>query len=140
MKIPAARDLWTARALSVLRLVSAFLFMSHGLQKILDFPVPRPHPVDLLSLSGIAGLLELLGGMLLLLGLFTRPVALVLSGEMAFAYFLAHAPQGFWPILNRGELAALYCFVFLYFAFAGPGSFSIDAWRRQHSAGEGRPA
>ena len=125
---------WTPIARSVLRIVSAFLFTSHGLQKILDFPVARATPVELTSLSGIAGLLELVGGMLMLLGLFTRPVAFMLSGEMAFAYFLAHAPQGFWPILNRGELAVLYCFVFLYFAVAGGGSFSIDAWSKHRLA------
>ena len=85
--------------------VVAFLFMSHGMQKILAFPAPASHPVNLASLGGVAGLLELFGGALLLVGLFTRPVAFILSGEMAFAYFMAHAPQGFWPLLNRGELA-----------------------------------
>ncbi len=123
--------LWSPRLLSVLRGVSAFLFMSHGLQKVLGLPVPRPTPVDLTSLSGIAGILELVGGALLLIGLFTRPVALMLSGEMAFAYFLAHAPEGFWPLLNRGELSALYCFVFLYLAAAGGGPWSVDALRRK---------
>ena len=82
-----------------------------------------------MSLSGVAGVLELFGGLLLLLGLFTRPVAFVLSGLMAFAYFIAHAPQGFWPLLNRGELAALYSFVFLYLAAAGGGPWSLDQWR-----------
>jgi putative oxidoreductase len=83
------------------------------------------------SLSGVAGLLELVGGFLLLLGLFTRPVAFVLSGLMASAYFIAHAPDDFWPIVNRGELAALYCFVFLYLAAAGGGSWSVDRWLRR---------
>jgi putative oxidoreductase len=87
--------------------------------------------VELLSLPGLAGVLELFGGLLLLLGLFTRPVAFILSGEMAFAYFMAHVPLGFWPILNRGELAALYCFLFLYFVFTGPGPWSVDALRRR---------
>lgn len=121
-------DAWMARALSVLRIVSGFLFIAHGMQKLLGFPVPRPTPIDLASLAGVAGMLELFGGALLLLGLFTRPVAFVLSGEMAFAYFLAHAPRGFWPLINRGELAVLYCFVFLFLAVAGGGPWSVDHW------------
>lgn len=122
---------WTPRLLSVLRIVAAFLFMAHGSQKWLEFPVPRSSPTTLWSLSGVAGLLELFGGLLLLLGMFTRPVAFLLSGLMAFAYFIAHAPQGFWPIVNRGELAALYCFLFLYLAAAGGGPWSIDHWFRR---------
>lgn len=121
---------WTARLLSVLRIVSAFMFMLHGTEKWLSFPEPRPNPTVLLSESGFAGVLELVGGLLLMLGIFTRPVAFVLSGLMAFAYFLAHAPAGFWPIVNRGELAALYCFVFLYLAAAGGGPWSLDHWLR----------
>jgi putative oxidoreductase len=119
---------WAPRGLSILRIVVAFLFMSHGLQKILAFPVARAVETPLWSLSGVAGLLELVGGALLLIGLFTRPVAFLLSGEMAFAYFIAHAPHGFWPLLNRGELAALYTFVFLYLAAAGGGPWSLDRW------------
>ena len=122
---------WIPRLLSVLRIVSAFLFMEHGMLKWLSFPVPRSSPITLWSLSGVAGLLELLGGLFLLLGLFTRPIAFLLSGLMAFAYFIAHAPQSFWPIVNRGELAALYCFVFLYLAAAGGGPWSIDRWLRR---------
>jgi len=122
---------WTPRLLSVLRIVAAFLFIEHGTQKWLAFPVPRSSPTTLWSLSGVAGLLELFGGLFLLLGLFTRPVAFLLSGLMAFAYFIAHAPQGFWPIVNRGELAALYCFLFLYLAAAGGGPWSIDRWVRR---------
>jgi putative oxidoreductase len=124
---------WTPRLLSVLRIITAFLFMSHGMQKILGVPVPRPEAVDLWSRSGIAGQLELVGGLLLLLGLFTRPVAFILSGEMAFAYFIAHAPQSFWPLINRGELAVLYCFVFLYLCVAGGGPWSLDRWWRGQS-------
>jgi putative oxidoreductase len=122
---------WAPRLLSVLRIVVAFLFIEHGTQKWLAFPVPRSSPTTLLSLSGVAGLFELFGGFLLLLGLFTRPVAFLLSGLMAVAYFLSHAPQGFWPIVNRGELAALYCFVFLYMSAAGGGPWSIDRWLRR---------
>ena len=122
---------WAPRLLSVLRIVSAFLFLQHGTQKWLEFPVPRPTPTELWSLSGVAGLLELVGGVLLLLGIFTRPVAFVLSGLMAFAYFIAHAPQGFWTIVNRGELAALYCFVFLYLSAAGGGPWGLDRWLRR---------
>ncbi len=118
----------TPRLLSVLRIVAAFMFMTHGMQKWLSFPVPSTHPTVLWSLSGAAGVLELLGGFLLLLGLYTRPVAFVLSGLMAFAYFIAHAPVAFWPIINHGELAALYCFVFLYLAAAGGGPWSADRW------------
>lgn len=121
----------TPWALSVLRIVAAFLFVQHGTQKWLAFPVPRSSPTEFWSLSGAAGLLELVGGFLLLLGVFTRPVAFVLSGLMAFAYFIAHAPQSFWPIVNRGELAVLYCFVFLYFALAGGGPLSLDRWLRR---------
>jgi putative oxidoreductase len=122
---------WTPLLLSALRIVAAFLFVEHGTQKWLAFPVPRPSPTTLWSMSGVAGLLELLGGLLLLVGLFTRPVAFVLSGLMACAYFIAHAPQDFWPIVNRGELAVLYCFVFLYLAAAGGGPLSIDRWLRR---------
>ena len=136
MRLPASFiDAWAARTLSALRIVSAFMFMSHGLQKVLEIPVPRATPTVLLSLGGVAGLLELVGGALLLLGLFTRPVAFLLSGEMAFAYFIAHAPHGFWPLLNRGELAALYCFVFFYLAAAGGGPWGIDHWWRGRRVG-----
>jgi putative oxidoreductase len=125
---------WSPRLLSILRIVTAFMFTAHGTQKLLDFPVPRGFPLELWSLAGVAGMLELVGGTLLLLGLFTRPVAFVLSGLMAFAYFIAHAPQGFWPIVNRGELAALYSFVFLYFAAAGGGPWSADRWWRRSAS------
>lgn len=122
---------WRPSILSVLRIVSAFLFIQHGAQKLLGFPVAQRHPFDLFSLSGVAGVLELFGGALLLIGLFTRPVAFLLSGLMAFAYFMAHAPRGFWPIANGGELAIMYCFVFFYLSFAGGGSLSIDVLLRR---------
>lgn len=120
---------WRPRVLSLLRIVTAFLFMQHGMQKILGYPAPQRGPFELFSLSGVAGVLELVGGFLVLIGLFTRPTAFILSGLMAFAYFLVHAPQGFWPLNNGGELAALFCFVFLYLSTAGGGSWSLDSMR-----------
>lgn len=122
---------WSLRLLSILRVVTAFLFMEHGAQKLFGFPGPDKAPVELFSLMGMAGILEFFGGLLVLLGLFTRPVAFLLSGQMAVAYFMAHAPKGFWPILNQGELAVLYCFVFLYFFAAGGGSWSVDRFLRK---------
>lgn len=123
---------WQSRMLSVFRIVSALLFMQHGSQKLLVYPVSEPggEPVALLSIMGLAGFLELVGGAFLAVGLFTRPVAFLLAGEMAVAYFWRHAPAGFWPVLNRGELAALYCFAFLYICFAGPGTWSLDGMLR----------
>jgi len=117
---------WQPRVLSILRIVTAFLFMQHGAQKIFGFPAEQRYPFDIASLSGVAGVLELFGGALLLIGLFTRPVAFLLSGLMAFAYFLVHAPQDFWPLNNGGELAALFSFVFLYLWTAGGGAWSVD--------------
>lgn len=118
---------WSPRLLSVLRIIIAFLFMQHGGQKLFSFPVAKAGPpLELLSLIGVAGVLEFFGGLLLLLGLFSRPVAFLLSGQMAVAYFMAHAPKGFWPIANQGELAVLYCFAFLYLAAAGGGPWSLD--------------
>ncbi len=117
---------WQPRVLSLLRIVTAFLFMQHGAQKIFGFPAEQRYPFDIMSLSGVAGVLELFGGALLLIGLFTRPVAFLLSGLMAVAYFMVHAPQGFWPLNNGGELAALFSFVFLYLWTAGGGAWSID--------------
>jgi putative oxidoreductase len=130
----AILDAWRPRALAVLRIVTAYLFIMHGTAKL--FGVPHQDMFDglqLLSLIGVAGFLELAGGALLLIGLFTRPVAFVLCGFMAVAYFMAHASQGnvLVPMLNKGELAVLYCFVFLYFAVAGAGAWSIDAMRRR---------
>lgn len=124
----------SAALLSVLRIVAAFLFMAHGTQKLFSFPAARAAgEPELLSLIGVAGMLEAFGGALLLVGLFTRLIAFILSGQMAFAYFIAHAPSGFWPLLNGGELAALYCFLFLYFAAAGGGPWGVDGLLRRRS-------
>ena len=121
-----------AQAHGLLRIISAYLFIQHGTTKLLGFPHQAMFDnLKLMSLPGVAGVLELVGGALLLLGLFTRPVAFVLSGMMAVAYFMAHASKGFvlTPILNRGELAIMFCFAFLFFAAAGPGAFSVDGAR-----------
>lgn len=126
-------DAWRPQMLSVLRIMSALLFMAHGTMKHLGFPPSAGPTGEAWSLGWIAGLFELVGGALLALGLFTRPVAFVLSGVMAFAYFIAHAPQSFFPVLNGGDAAILYCFVFLYFVFAGPGPWSVDAALRRKS-------
>lgn len=122
---------WEPRILSILRMVVGLLFLEHGLAKIIDFPHPPNHaPYALFTLNpGFQGLLELVGGLLLALGLFTRAVAFVLAGDMAVAYFMAHSPRGFFPLLNGGELAIVYCFVFLYFWFAGGGEWSLDRLR-----------
>jgi putative oxidoreductase len=123
---------WAPYLQSILRIVAAFLFMQFGTAKLFALPgsiLPGGATAPVASLSWIAGVLESLGGLLVLLGLFTRPVAFVLSGEMAVAYFTAHAPQGFWPVLNGGHPAVLFCFLFLYFSAAGPGPWSLDALR-----------
>ena len=126
-----SRSRWTNIVLSVLRVVAALVFMQHGSQKLFHFPpsgAPGPVvPLVLVSQTGLAGILEFFGGMLLLLGAFTRPVAFILSGEMAVAYFQVHSPRAFLPIVNRGELPVVLCFLFLYFAFAGGGFWSVDA-------------
>ena len=122
----------TPRILGKLRIITSFLFLQHGAAKLLGTPhIAMFDGLQLMSLMGLAGVLELVGGVLILLGLFTRPTAFILSGQMAVAYFMAHAPSGFLPILNQGELAVLYCFVFLYFSVAGAGAFSIDAMRKK---------
>jgi len=114
---------------SALRMVAALLFVAHGTQKLFAYPGGPSMPI--MSLLGAAGLIELVGGALMFVGLFSRPVAFVLAGEMAVAYFHAHAPRGRWPILNGGELAVLFCFLWLYFSVAGAGPISIDALRRR---------
>ena len=130
------QTVWSPRLLSILRIVSALIFMEHGTQKLLGFPLSEQAAPELLSLGGISGILELVGGVLLVLGLFTRPVAFILSGMMAVAYWYAHAPQDFFPVNNGGDAAILYCFVFLYLFAAGPGPWSLDAWLRS----KGQPA
>ena len=118
------------QALAALRIMTALLFIEHGTQKFFDFP-PAAQPFgDLMNLIGVAGVLEVAGGLLILIGLFTRPVAFVLCGFMAVAYFMAHAPQSFFPVNNRGDAAILFSFVFLYLTAAGPGAFALDNARR----------
>jgi putative oxidoreductase len=124
--------------LSILRIVVALLFFEHGLSKLFGFPAT--HMPVAFTLSWYAGVFEFVGGALLALGLFTRPVAFILSGEMAFAYFLSHAPHSFFPIVNRGEGAILYCFVFFYFVFAGGGPWSLDAILRPSRRERLKPA
>ncbi len=127
MNVQNAIARWQPRLLSILRIMTALLLLQHGTAKLIGFPhVAMFDGLKLFSLLGVAGILELFGGLLLLLGLFTRPVAFILSGEMAAAYFIAHAQKSFFPILNGGELAALYCFVLLYLAAAGGGAWSFD--------------
>src|SRR4051812_19494903 len=119
---------WTPRVLSVLRIITGLLILQHGMGKIIGWPVVAAYAnVQPFSLIGAAGFLELIGGALLILGLCTRPVAFVLSGEMAFAYFIGHYPKGFLPLINGGTLAILYCFTCLYLSTAGAGPWSIDA-------------
>lgn len=119
---------WEPRILSILRIVAAILFIEHGTQKIFGVPEPKYMPAPF-ELAWIAGVLEIVGGGLLLVGAFTRSVAFVLSGQMAFAYWMAHAPQSVFPVLNGGDGAILFCFIFLYLVFAGGGAWSVDAWR-----------
>ena len=122
---------WSPRLLGLLRIVTAILFMEHGAQKLLGFPPSDHGSPELLSLLGAAGILELAGGVFILIGLFTRPVALVLAGEMAVAYWLVHAPKAFYPALNGGDAAILFCFIFLYLVAAGPGAFSVDGAQKK---------
>ena len=136
MELDAFRAAWTPRVLSVLRIMAALVLLQYGMAKMLGFPVfEYLNNVPRFSLPWFAGVLELVGGALLLVGLFTAPVAFVLSGLMAFAYFLGHAPKAFIPLLNGGNNSILFCFVFLYLACAGGGAWSLDALLRRGSAG-----
>lgn len=127
---------WQPRMLSIVRIVTGFLFMEHGLNKLFDFPsMPNHRPYVLMTLvPGVAGLLEAVGGALIAAGLFTRIVAFILSGEMAIAYFMSHAPRSFFPVQNGGDAAILYCFLFLYFFVAGGGEWSLDRLRSRENA------
>ena len=116
---------WAPHILSILRILAAATFLTHGTMKLFGWPAPFEFPLN--GLLYVGAILEVVGGLLLIVGLFSRPVAFVLSGEMAVAYFMAHAPQGFFPALNGGEAAMLFCFIFLYIAAAGPGPWSVDA-------------
>ena len=129
MDLTQLETVWAPRVLGLLRIVTALLFMEHGAQKLLGFPPADHAGPTLFSLFWFAGFLELAGGFFVLIGLFTRPVAFILSGEMAFAYWMAHAPKSFYPAVNGGDAAILFCFVFLYLAFRGPGAFSVDGAR-----------
>ena len=120
---------WTPQVLSVVRIVAGLIFLEHGTQKLLGFPPGEHAGAALTSLPGIAGVLELVLGALLVLGLFTRAAAFLASGEMAVAYWIAHAPQNFFPVNNGGDAAILYCFLFLLLVFTGPGAWSVDALR-----------
>jgi putative oxidoreductase len=125
-----SRSPWTSRMLSISRIVAGLIFITVGTMKLFNYPpnpMPGISPVPLISQMGAGGFLETIGGLLIVLGLFTRPVAFVLAGEMAVAYFQFHAPQSFFPTSNGGIPAVLYCFFFLYLVFAGAGSWSIDA-------------
>lgn len=116
---------WAPHLLSLLRIFAAGSFFTHGTMKLASWPAPFEYPMN--PLLWIAGILEVIGGLLLIVGAFSRPVAFVMSGLMAFAYFIAHGSRGFFPVLNHGEAAMLFCFLFLYIAAAGPGPWSVDA-------------
>lgn len=124
-----ASSFWEGLTLNLLRIVTGFMFLAHGAQKL--FGVLGGTPVEWLSFVGLAGILEFFGGLLVLLGAFTRPVAFVLAGQMAVAYWMVHGPQSFWPIVNKGELAVLYCFILLLLWTHGGGSFSLDGLLRK---------
>jgi len=127
---------WSPQALAILRIIAALLFMEHGLMKLFHFPAPQPGvPDPLPAILIAAAVIELVGGALIALGLFTRLAAFICSGEMAAGYFMVHAPKSFWPALNGGDAAILFCFIFLYFVFAGGGAWSLDAVAHKSSSG-----
>ncbi|MGZ5875235.1 MAG: DoxX family protein [Bradyrhizobium sp.] len=128
MSMTEALAAWTPRALSVLRIITGLLIIQHGMAKLIGYPVVTSFAnLQPLSLLGLAGFIELIGGALLILGLFTQPAAFILSGEMAVAYFMVHAPRSFFPLINGGTLAIAYCFACLYLSSAGAGPWSLDA-------------
>jgi len=122
---------YAPHALAVLRIVTALLFIAHGTQKLFGFPAGQMGTVELLSLFGLAAVLEVVGGLAILVGAFTRPVAFILAGEMAIAYWMVHAPMNPFPVNNMGDASILFCFIFLYLVFAGPGAWSVDGYRAQ---------
>lgn len=129
MSLESSNSLWTSRAQSVLRIVTGMLFFEHGLQKVFDLPPAAPAvPYHPMSLLGVAGMIETIGGFLILVGLFTRPAAFLASGEMAVAYFKVHIHRSFFPINNRGDNVVLFCFVMLFLAVAGGGVWAVDTW------------
>jgi putative oxidoreductase len=127
--IGATVSAWAPRVRSILRIMTGLLLLQHGTMKYFNFPPSDTFAGGLDGLMRVAGGIELIGGILIIIGLFTRPAAFICSGFTAAAYFMAHAPRSFFPVINQGELAVLYCFVFFYFVFAGPGSWSVDAAR-----------
>ena len=126
MTVTELDNVWAPRMLGVLRIVTGLQFLEHGTQKFLSFPARATAAPELMSLLGLQGCLEIVGGVLIILGLFTRPVAFILAGNMAVAYFMAHFPRSFFPALNGGDAAILFCFVFLYMAVRGGGAWSLD--------------
>jgi putative oxidoreductase len=128
-------SVWSPQALALLRIVAALLFMEHGLMKLIHFPAPQPGVSDPLpAMLVVAATIEIVGGAMIALGLFTRIAAFISSGEMAAGYFMVHAPKTFWPALNGGDAAILFCFVFLYFFFAGGGAWTLDGLTRKSGA------
>ena len=125
---------WSPRMLSVLRIMTGLLFLEHGTQKLLHFPLPADPGRPLTTLLLVQGIIELVGGVLIAIGFLTRPVAFILAGDMAVAYFMSHAPLSFFPVVNRGDSAILYCFVFLYLFVAGGGVWSVDELRSRRRA------
>jgi putative oxidoreductase len=126
---------WQPQILALLRIVTGLLFVEHGTQKFFAFPAPFPMPGPLPPIEVAAGVIELVAGILVTVGLFTRLAAFIASGEMAVGYFMFHFPKGFWPAINMGEAAILYCFIFLYLAASGPGAWSIDGARTRTRVG-----